>query len=170
MLSIWLIPQDPELGKLRLLIKRIADITGGPVFEPHITILADIPLAPSEFANRSASHFRALPRLELAVGEIGTGTEYFKSLYLLTERSPLLNRIYDLASWQLPSKARGDEFEPHVSLAYGDQPYRKHPQLIQIANESIPLRLRFSGISIVRAGKLVPVGKWRRRSVVGFDH
>ncbi len=63
--------------------------------------------------------------------------------------------------WPLLSKARSGGFDPHVSLAYGDQPYRKHPQFIEIANEPISLRLRFSGISIARAGKLVPVGKWR---------
>ena len=169
MLSIWLIPQDPELGRLRFLIRRIADISGGPVFEPHITILADIPLAPSEVVSCSASHFGALPELELTVGELATGTEYFKSLYLLAEPSPLLAKVHDLASRHLPSKACGDKFEPHVSLAYGNQPYRKHPQLIQIAKEPIPLRLRFSGISIVHAGKPVPVGKWRRREVIRFD-
>ena len=55
MLSIWLVPQEPELSQLRLSINGIARIAGGPTFEPHVTILADVPLSPSEIVERSGS-------------------------------------------------------------------------------------------------------------------
>ena len=169
MLSIWLIPQEPELGTLRLLIERVARFTGGPVFDPHITILADIPLRPSEVVSLSLPHIRILPGFELTAHEIGTGTDYFKSLFLRIAPSEVLSGLHRSASRHLPSRSRGEGFEPHVSIAYGNLNRSQYTQVAEMASGAIPSQLRFDEISIVHAGKSIPVERWRCRATISLD-
>ena len=167
--SIWLIPREPEFNTLQLLIARVAKFTGGPVFEPHVTVLANIPLNPSEVVNRSGPHFRNLPSFKLTAHEIGIGTSYFKSLFLRVEPSDILFRLHQLASRHLPSESSREDFEPHISLAYGSPNCSKCPQITEIAKDSIPMQLRCDEMAIVHASELIPVKEWRRREVIRLD-
>ena len=169
MLSIWLVPQEPEYSQLRLLIRRVAELTGGPEFEPHVTILADIPLTPTEVVIRSGLGFRSLAPLELFARRVESGTGYFKSLFMEIDPTFALSRVHGVASSLLSPDGGAGEFEPHVSLAYGTPTCAANPSVTKLVNRIIPMRLGFRNISVVRASRFAPVAEWCCKEVIPFE-
>ena len=169
MLSIWLVPKEPEYSQLRLLIRRVAELTGGPVFEPHVTILADIPLTPSEVVARSGRRFRNLAPLELVAHRVETGDSYFRSLFMEIDPTCALTRVHGVASSLLSSADGASKFEPHVSLAYGTVACAANPKVATLVDRIVPLHLGFRDISVVRASRFVPVAEWYCKEVIRFE-
>ncbi|MDE2912840.1 MAG: hypothetical protein OXL68_07945 [Paracoccaceae bacterium] len=169
MLSIWLVPQEPEYSQLQLLIRRVAELTGGPVFEPHVTILADIPLTPSEVVVRSGRQFRSLAPLELVALRVESGTSYFKSLFMEIDPTFALSRVHSVAcSLVSPGRVAG-EFEPHVSLAYGTPTCAANPKVAKLVDRTIPMRLGFRNVSVVRASRFTPIAEWCSKEIIRLD-
>ncbi len=166
--SIWLVPQEPELSFLREQIRRIAEISGGPTFQPHITVLGGIPLRRSEMIKRIGKDIRQSPSFSLTIREFGFGDAYFLKLYLLTETSDNLSALHGLAKKKLPSVGGCKEFLPHLSLAYGDLPSARLRRIENLARNSIPIRLSFAAASIVEACKMMPVEDWHFRESIPF--
>lgn len=168
MQSIWLVPKEPERERLRNLIERVAKVTGGPLFEPHITILGDIPLPASEINRRIGSCIRAAPGFRLMSKEIGVGKSYFESLFLMTELHPVVSELNRLVSSRLPSSSNRRPFVPHVSLAYGRLEPEKMGRIMEIAGGAHPVSLEFDELSIFCASKSIPLEKWFCRETIPF--
>lgn len=168
-LSIWLVPQEPEYSQLRLLIQQVAELTGGPVFEPHVTILADIPLTPSEAVIRSERQFRSLAPFELVAHRVESGTSYFKSLFMEIDPTVALSRVHGVACALFSTGRVAGAFDPHVSLAYGTPTCAANPKVVELVERTIPMRLGFRNISVVRASRFTPVAEWCRKKVIRLD-
>ncbi len=169
MLSIWLVPQEPEYSRLRLLIRRVAELTGGPVFEPHVTVLADIPLTPSEVVVRSGRRFRSLAPFELVARRAESGTNYFKSLFMEINPTIALTKVHGIASSLTSIEGGANEFEPHVSLSYGTPTLAADPKVAKLVDGAIPISLGFRNISVVQASRFAPVAEWCCKEVIHFD-
>ena len=168
MQSIWLVPKEPEREKLQNLIERVAAVTGGPRFEPHVTILGDVPLPSSEVRFRIGSRIRDIPGFRLRSKEIRVGKSYFESLFLLTELPPVVSELRRLAAGSLPSSSGRKHFVPHVSLAYGRLKPAIVGQIMEIANGAHPMSLAFDELSIVCAGRAIPLEDWFCRETIPF--
>jgi hypothetical protein len=42
--SVWALPPEPVRGRLRRLMAELRDVHGGPVFEPHLTVVGAVRL------------------------------------------------------------------------------------------------------------------------------
>jgi len=119
--SLWISPEGEERRRLAALIASLARRFGGPVFDPHVTLLAGVSGPAPEVvarAERVAHARKALP-LRLVGPEIGEG--YFRCLYLRVEPSPELLALH--AAAQAAFGREGEPpFFPHLSLMYGAPP------------------------------------------------
>jgi 2'-5' RNA ligase len=119
--SLWLVPEGAVRRRLAALIASLARRFGGPVFEPHVTLLAGVREAERDVVARSDEMRRGSSALPLRFTGLETADTYFRALYLRVETSaPLL----DLRQAARATFARGDDppYVPHLSLAYGAPP------------------------------------------------
>ncbi|MDO4904595.1 MAG: hypothetical protein Q4A16_03445 [Lautropia sp.] len=78
----WLVPAEPSLQHLRQVIEQLAAQTGGPVFEPHLTLaLSRLPDG-LDWDVLSRQLQRRLQALRLSAGTRGQTEHYFQTLFI----------------------------------------------------------------------------------------
>lgn len=131
---LFLMPPDGSLKDVfRSVIARLAQEYGGPVFEPHITLAAEINAPLPEIislARRIAE--QAPPRI--AFQKIETGTAFFTCCYLSIEKTPQLSELNRRAREQFPITG---VFNPHLSLAYGIYPADVTQAMATLAEQAL---------------------------------
>ena len=83
--SLWIVPEGDVRRRLAALIAELARRFGGPVFDPHVTLLAGLP-GPAESVIARAEEVMRVSNpfpVRFVGPELGDG--YFRSLYLRVE-------------------------------------------------------------------------------------
>jgi 2'-5' RNA ligase len=115
------VPEGEERERLAALVRSLARRFGGPVFDPHVTLLAGLPGPAKDVIARAGDVVRSsrAPRVRFAGPE--AGGSYFRRLYLRVEPSPELVALHAAAR---EAFGRKDEppFVPHLSLLYATPP------------------------------------------------
>ncbi|MHB8710621.1 MAG: 2'-5' RNA ligase family protein [Minisyncoccota bacterium] len=111
-------PEGPLKDALRFVTASLAKTYGGPVFEPHITLAAEI-VAPVPDIMVFAEKLVKRPAPRITFQGIETGTNFFKCCYLLVEDTPQLAELNRLARERFSIT---NVFKPHLSITYGIYP------------------------------------------------
>jgi 2'-5' RNA ligase len=119
--SLWIVPEGEVHHRLAALIASLARRFGGPVFAPHVTLLAGGPGPAEDVVARAGAVARASKAFPLRLAGPELGDSYFRCLYLRVEPSPELLALHRAAR---DAYGRDDEppFFPHLSLMYGAPP------------------------------------------------
>jgi putative hydrolase of the HAD superfamily len=116
LLSIWLVPAEPERAALAQLIDELARRYGAPRFAPHITLFAGS-TARADWREVVAQAVQDSAALPTQVLEVGHSDQLFKTVYLQMASSAALLALQRNVRAALPD---ADEyaFDPHLSLIY----------------------------------------------------
>lgn len=113
--------QIPTTGtcdtELRGTISRLAKQYSSPLFEPHITLAADIEGDEADVIRRVAQLGSSLQPATLELGEISMSSTYFQSVFVRVKATAWLMDLYlkSRAIFGLPTLA----LMPHIGLVYG---------------------------------------------------
>ncbi len=159
--SIWLMPDARGHARFSDLIRRHAAELGGPVFEPHITLLGDVAAAPESIISKCAGLFADVGRDIAAVHGVDCTDKYYMSLFA---DIVLPGRFAD--SQHSLSRLFGTDgpvaFRPHLSLTYGQIDRASRSELCrQIVAELADFTFGLAAVELVAASKEVPVNQWR---------
>lgn len=129
--SLWLQPESQVFERFANIIRDLAGQHGGPIFEPHVTLLGEV-AAPDQPEKDVVEKTKAIVEgrklVSVYLTEIDFQDYYFRTLYVLADRSPELLGLYDRAL-----EVFGREFSPympHLSLMYGDYTVELKKQII----------------------------------------
>lgn len=132
--SLWIVPEGAVRRRLAALIRALSRRFGGPVFEPHVTLLAGVSgLAPDVLA-KARNAVRSQGPFEVRFMAPEAGDSYFRCLYLRVQPSPELLALHESAR---EAFGRRDEppFFPHLSLLYAPPPA---PPIVDEIRASLP--------------------------------
>ncbi|MDO4683633.1 MAG: hypothetical protein Q4B17_12725 [Lautropia sp.] len=136
----WLVPAEPWHTRLQAEIAGLAARTGGPVFEPHLTLaIGPLPAGGLDWHALAASLSQSLPALSLQAGPRGHTARYFQTLFVrfgqhpdaipaLAARQQQLGALLAAVAPDAPVTT-APAFEPHLSLCYADLPAPTREQL-----------------------------------------
>jgi 2'-5' RNA ligase len=119
--SLWIVPEGEVRHRLAVLIAELARRFGGPVFDPHVTLLAGRPGPAASVIAQAEEVMRGAETFPVRFVGPEVGDSYFRSLYLRVESSAELLAIHGAAR---DAFGRTEEvpFFPHLSLLYGAPP------------------------------------------------
>lgn len=119
--SLWLVPAEPLLDRLRETIARLAATYDAVIFEPHVTLFSG---QSSDDATRhmarSVAAMAGAPVM-LTPLALETTDHYTKTLFVQFERSDVAQRLYEGAK-RLAIRPSDYAFNPHLSLIYKIMP------------------------------------------------
>jgi hypothetical protein len=144
---IWLKPSGETYEALSRVISELGRQYGGPVFDPHITLLASLRGAESEHIRRSEDLARQLRPFRVITGAVDYGQEYFQCVFLRIQKTQELVQANAAARRFFGDRA-GRSWVPHLSLVYGGWPDDRKRQI------STALRLPPRGRLSFRAKEL----------------
>jgi len=159
MYSIWLTLNAKLATELSDHIDKLAQLTGGPAFEPHLTLCGDLKYERNEVLKLASTMAEAFSGARAKFTEVDFGSSYFQSVFLTMELPE------SLAGFRLSILSRfgiEPQYPPHISLAYGvKDPEPLLPQLEQINSEFAGQSVTFDNLTVMASSEDRPVEQWR---------
>lgn len=114
---LWLAPSGATHAALATVIRNLAQEFDAPVFEPHVTLLANLSGREPELLQRADALARQLQPTRIVLTEPSFTDEFFQCLFMQVERTPDLMRLRTLAAAAFERDPH--PYQPHLSLLYG---------------------------------------------------
>ncbi len=116
--SIWIMPKGNTRLQLQNKIHKVSEKYGGPIFEPHITILGGFTGGNSELVNKTKYFSDLIHPFDVTLIDIEFMDKYFRSIFIKANYSSDLIKIRNKATNQF--NYNEVDYLPHLSMAYGN--------------------------------------------------
>lgn len=149
-ISIWLIPTQKDIKRLRLVMDSLSKEYGTPNFLPHITVYsAAIPESHADLVRKAVSEsVQNLTSCAVTVTGIGTSEAYFQAVTLRLTINSCLKKIYDALNKKLSSYG-SYSFNPHLSLMYGKLNEKVRAKIAGELPQMVGEQITVGGIGII---------------------
>ncbi len=164
---LFLEPEGAVREQLEQNIARLAHEYDGPVFAPHVTLLAGIPDGQdSEVLRVSELLATKLAPFGITLNGIGREDKFFRALYLHAEMS---DELHDAHSEALSSFGLEDEFPyaPHLSLLYGQYPEDAKQASVSTIDLAPSLQFLVDALHVYKT--VGPAEAWEKIATIPFS-
>jgi len=132
--SLWLMPEGPAYERFSETIARLSGRFGTPGFEPHVTLLGELPGPEDVVLEKCGDLARHLRPLTLRPTAVDHGETYFHCVFVKIEPTAELRTARERALELLGG--HDVAFHPHLSLLYGDFSAREKEGVVaEVARE-----------------------------------
>ena len=159
--SIWLCPDPSDQSSIQQLVDECCYRFKSPSFASHITLFGKVDEDPVTTFSFLADCVFGLDSISLNMLGVKTGTPPWKALYLQVDKTEPLARLQKEIDQYL-NVYRHYEFNPHLSLAYGNLEINES----KLENISFPETITFSSVGLVYTPN--EITEWQRINQVGL--
>lgn len=146
-------PQGQIYKKFAELIKRLAKEYGGPVFQPHVTLLGETLFPEKEVINRTGQLISSQKPFQINLAEIGYEDYHFRALFVKAVITKPLLALHERAK-KLFGMENSLPYMPHLSLLYGNYPAEMKEKIIaEIGKEQLS-QFEISSVFLKRGGEV----------------
>ncbi|XP_020581564.1 cyclic phosphodiesterase-like [Phalaenopsis equestris] len=117
--SVWALPPPDFKHRLKSLMSSLRSEFAGPIFDPHITVVGDLPLRREDAIARFHSAAASVKPFTARIADIAYGTFFYQCVYLLIDPSPEVVETSAHCCGHFGYN-RSTPYMPHMSLIYGD--------------------------------------------------
>ena len=152
--SIWLCPDPSEQSSIQQLVNECCYRFKSSPFASHVTLFGRVDADPETTFSYLSDCVRGLCSISLNMLGVKTGTIPWKALYLQVDKTEPLVRLQKEIDQYL-NVHRHYEFDPHLSLAYGN------PEIDEskLENISFPETITFSSVVLMETPD--DINKWK---------
>ena len=146
--SLWLIPEPAARKALARILAASSRRLGTPRFDPHVTLLGNVP---GDLDGASAKTARLAARIApLTIELVGVAHEaaYFRCVHFEARLSPPLSRARRAARGAF-GVSGPDRFQPHVSAVYGKLRASERDRVARRLLDYVPMRFRAVALELV---------------------
>ena len=142
--SIWLCPDPSEQSSIQQLVNECCYRFKSSPFVSHVTLFGRVDTDPETIFTFLSDYICGLGSISLNILGVKTGTLPRKALYLQVDKTEPLVRLQKEIDQYL-NVYRHYEFDPHLSLAYGNLEINKS----NLENISFPETITFSSVVLM---------------------
>jgi 2'-5' RNA ligase len=146
---LWLKPSGKVFD---ILVKTIADLGlayQAPFFEPHVTLLSDLPGTEEEISVQTAQLGTSLRPIDIQLTEPAYGDQYFQCVFLKVQETPAMMNAHERARRLFVKDAA--PYRPHLSLLYGHYSIERKDRIAATLPESLRLSFTVDTFDLIRA-------------------
>jgi len=153
--SLWLVPGGGAFDTLDALIQSLCDKLDAPRFGPHLTLLGGIRGTREQISKAASSLASSFGKpFDVTLTRLDYKDEYYRCLFIEAEKTSLLMAAHvkavEFFGENISSSLSPAEFEPHVSLLYGEYPTPLKEEIITQIGEGFPKRFTAEGLSLYK--------------------
>jgi len=166
--SIWLMPAAADAVLFDGIVRNLAEEFSVPVFQPHLTLVEDMPRSAAELQPLLEATAKGQGELAVRIDAVTGSDLYFRSLYAAFDKQTALMELKRRA---IASFGVGDiaSFMPHVSLAYGVADGAAKQAVIARLHAELADRMpAFDRVAIVSSSQHTPIEDWNVVAEVAF--
>lgn len=150
--ALWLMPKGKIYTKFAQIIKKLGQEYGGPIFEPHVTLLGDIELPEEEMIKRTAQLVGGQKPFPITIKQVDYQDFYFRTLFVRADLTESLQALHNKA--RKIFKKDIPPYMPHLSLLYGNYPVDLKEKIITEIGRDQIAQFEVSGVFLKKAGEI----------------
>jgi 2'-5' RNA ligase len=147
--ALWFKPSGKVFQTLSRTIRKLATELNTVVFEPHVTLLANLGGNEQEIAQRSEELSGQIKPHKISLTEPGYQDEYFKCVFIRVKKTQSVINANACAGRIF--KRPPEIYEPHVSLVYGDLPEERKKVIVRGLPEDVGTDFEANTVYLIRA-------------------
>lgn len=151
---LWLKPSHDANTRLSRAIRELAQEHQAPVFEPHITVLGELPGSESQHRVRCEQLAQDLQPVPILLGPAGHNDDYFRCVFLAVDQTHQVIDTRMRASVLFDKPAT--PYFPHLSLLYGTYPESQRIDIIRQLSRELLDDFEATALSLIRADSRNP--------------
>ena len=163
--TLWVVPPTDIQKQLQEIVDDLSTKFHGPTFEPHMTLLGDIPIEKEAMVAKSKELVKQLRSFPVSLGELSFSTTYFQSVFVR------VNATAALMDANLKAKAvfgiANTVFMPHISLLYGEQSMEERERAVLEAK--VPDGISFTVNKLVITPSRKDPNEWEHIAELAFE-
>jgi 2'-5' RNA ligase len=161
--SIWLMPRPEDEETFAAIVRSLAKRFTSPVFQPHLTLVEDMPRTLEELEPLLKSLTEGMASLSASVEAVEESPLYYRSLYarfpVAVPLKTLKQRAVDL--FKIGSL---ETFMPHISLGYGVPESSEKTEAVAALRDDLQgMTVTFDRACIVSSSQHTPIEDWAIR-------
>lgn len=164
---LWLKPSGTVRDALAQTIRELALEFGGPIFEPHVTLLGNLIGTEDEHIQRTRTAAANLCPIKIILSKPACGAQYFQCVFMRAEPTPPLMNTNALVK-QIFGK-NGEPYMPHLSLLYGLYPESQKMAIIHKLPLNVKTTFEATAFFLIRTESDDPKD-WREIATCPFTH
>lgn len=164
---LWLEPTGKIHELLATTIAHLSQEHGGPLFDPHVTLLGDIVGQEGALIHKAEKLAHALSPFDLTLTVPAYQDQYFRCVFMRVKETSTLLEAHMLAR-KIFHKEDALPYLPHLSLLYGAYPKSLKEQIIGTVPVSLSVQFTASAVTLFRVEGNNPQD-WRRLQLFGFS-
>lgn len=161
-------PSGSALSLLKDTITKLSEEYGGPLFEPHLTLLATIPAEDESLLVRKAAALaEGISPFILTLEGYGAEDTFFRALYMRTLNDGEVSGYHR----QAQAIFGGDDpipYVPHVSLLYGKYDAERKANSIEVLKSLGSISFPVTALTLWETPG--EASTWRRVQAFPFQH
>lgn len=151
--TLWLMPKGEQYNRFSDLIKRLAHEHGGPVFEPHVTLLGDIEQPEEEVIRKTEHLVLNQQSFPLTLRQVNYQDYHFRALFVKAEIAGPLQTLHERAK-VIFNMQDIPPYMPHLSLLYGSYPNELKEKIILEIGREQPAQFEVSSVHLIKGGEV----------------
>jgi len=159
--AFWLIPSGEAYNLLKETIRHYSEMYSTPHFEPHITLISSLQGSVSGLRQKASQLAKIIGTLELRLMKPAHSTSYFRCIFLNVARAPAIVRAHAAAS-DLFQASPHTEYEPHLSLVYGNLPAVDRERIVAEIGNTLCGLVTVKQMSLYQASSDSPPDTWEQ--------
>ena len=154
---IWLMPLSKAYALLSATITELSLKHNAPRFEPHVTLLGDLPGLEQGIVAKMSLLVRQVNSYDIHLTNPAHDDQYFRCLFLNVQETALVMEANAKAK-VIFSKAESNDipYRPHLSLLYGNYSVSLKTQIIATLPSFQGLSFAVTSLHLVRAESTNP--------------
>ncbi|HEV8329445.1 MAG TPA: 2'-5' RNA ligase family protein [Nitrospiraceae bacterium] len=164
---LWLEPTGKTHELLAKTIAHLSQEHGGPLFDPHVTILGDIAGQEEKLIHQTEKLAHCLSPFDLTLTVPEFQDQYFQCVFMRVEETSTLLEAHTLAR-KVFHKEDAPPYMPHLSLLYGSYARSLKEQIIGTVSTSLSVQFTASAVTLFRVEGSSPKD-WRKVRTFGFS-
>lgn len=151
--TLWLMPKGEIYGKFAELIKKLAGEYGGPIFEPHVTLLGGIELPETEMISKTDQLVESQKPFPVTLRQVDFEDYHFRALFVKAEITPALLSLRERAK-KIFGMQDIPPYMPHFSLLYGNYPNELKEKIIAEIGRDQTAQFEVNSVFLTKGGEV----------------
>ena len=164
---LWLMPTGEPYDRLADVINQLSQKHGGPLFEPHVTLLGGIEGEEEEICHNTMRLAQGLRPFEVQLTKPGYQDSYFRCLYLHVQETPSLMEAHAQAR-NILNQQEELQFQPHLSLLYGTYAADLKEHMIESLDSHAGVVFEATAVHVIKAAHSKPKD-WEKLALFPFE-
>lgn len=151
--TLWLMPKGEVYSRFTDIIKNLATEYGGPVFEPHVTLLGEIEIPEEEVIARTVKLVKDQIPFQFDLEKIDYEDYFFRTLFVRAKLTKPLQSLHNHAK-DIFGITNAASYMPHLSLLYGNYPVSLKEKMIKQLGKEQSAQFEVNSVHLMKGGEI----------------